>query len=118
MFLATTTPSLGADWSSGRNAAAVVSMFSRIADPHFGPTVASTCCTSGGNFEACACAEMVSNGNSSAAAPTRQIDSMESSPGFLLAGAERIGTRKHARQAAETWGVVARGAWLGAFRQR
>jgi hypothetical protein len=62
------TVSLGAALSSGWNAAAVASMFSRSAVPHFGPRVASTCWTSIGNRETCACAGMVNISISSAAA--------------------------------------------------
>ena len=62
--------------SRGRNAAAVVSMFSRNAAPHLGPTVASTCCTSIGNRETCACAGTASMGISSMAAQARRICAM------------------------------------------
>src|SRR5262249_53225867 len=85
MFLATVTPSFGAALSSGRNAAAVVSMFSRIADPHWGPTVASTCCTSRGRRETWACTGTANSGRSTTAAHARWIGCMEFLPRLLVA---------------------------------
>src|SRR5262249_16644744 len=78
------TPSFGAALSNGRNAAAVASMFAARAVPHFGPTVARTCCTSIGSRETCACAEAASIGASSAAIQAQRTGGIGLSDGFAF----------------------------------